>query len=66
MNKRNNVYREVSKLPEKARSVAEFAGAEKITVAQVYKRWKRHVQDGIDIPFEIVVCKNFNFIIPKK
>lgn len=66
MNTRTNTYRTVEKLPDRAMPVSAFAVNQGIGSPQVYKRWKRHVKDGKEISFEIVIFKGYNFVIPDR
>lgn len=62
---RKNIYREVKNLPVRALTVADYAKENKWDTAYVYKQWRHHVQKEKKIPFEIVVFRGINFVLPK-
>lgn len=60
MKQRKHSYRIVEELPANALSVAQYAANIKdCTTPYIYELWRNNKAD-----FEIVVFKDFNFIIP--
>lgn len=67
MRKRQHNYRIVDKLPATAMTVQEFADSQGYSNMYVYNQWRDHVGDKKKvIPFEIIVFRNMNFVIPQK
>lgn len=66
MGKRTNKYREVDKLPDRAKSVQEYADAQDITDNALYNQWRRRNRPGTLIQFEIVLFKGKPFVVPDK
>lgn len=67
MKNRKNIYREVSKLPRRAVTIAAYATSKGYeTNSYIYHEWRRHVgPQKKNIDFEIVVFQKINFVIPK-
>lgn len=67
MKNRYNEYRTVSRLPNNAIPVSQYAGIKQCNTSNIYKHWRK-VKAGKsinDIGFEIVLFQNINFVIPK-
>ena len=62
MKKNKGKYKEVSKLPDNAKTVAQYAQEQGFTSNYIYNliRQGKHVDK-----FEVVIFQSFNFIIPK-
>jgi len=67
MKKRVNEYRTVTKLPNNAILVSEYALEGDCNTSNIYKHWRK-ISKGtattIDLGFEIVLFQNINFVIP--
>lgn len=66
MGKRQNTYREVDHLPDRALTVPAFADSLSLCSQAIYNQWRRHIRTDTPIDYEIVVYKTHNFVIPKK
>ena len=56
-----NKYPEVTKLPNKAMTVKDYADSVNVSTAYIYKL----IREGKNRLFDIVTFKTINFIIPK-
>lgn len=59
MRKERKQYKEVSKLPDNALTVAQYAKDRECTTPYIYELVRKQKND-----FEIVIFKGINFIIP--
>jgi hypothetical protein len=65
MKNRVNKYRELDSLPNGAKTVQQYASERGCNTAYIYKLWKQANDPDVlkDIPFEIVLFKDINFVI---
>ena len=62
---RVNKYRELDTMPAEAITVDEYAKQCDCNTSYLYKLWREHTTKGKVIPFEIVIIRNINFVLPR-
>ena len=57
-------YTHVDTLPHGAMTVSEYAAKRDCTIPYIYKLYRKHIEEGKAIDFNIVVFQKINFVIP--